>query len=29
MNISDTQFKKMSELRKTEVADFIIQAIKK
>jgi AcrR family transcriptional regulator len=29
MNISDVQFKKMSELRKTEVADFIIQAIKK
>ena len=29
MNMSDTQFKKMSELRKTEVADFIIQAIKK
>jgi TetR/AcrR family transcriptional regulator len=29
MNMSDAQFKKMSELRKTEVADFIIQAIKK
>ena len=29
MNMSDTQFKKMSELRKKEVADFIIQAIKK
>jgi len=29
MNMSDTQFKKMNELRKTEVADFIIQAIKK
>jgi len=29
MNMSDAQFKKMNELRKTEVADFIIQAIKK
>jgi AcrR family transcriptional regulator len=29
MNISDTQFKKIIDQRKTEVADFIIQAIKK
>ncbi|MGL6267798.1 MAG: TetR family transcriptional regulator [Chitinophagaceae bacterium] len=29
MNMSDMQFKKMNELRKKEVADFIIQAIKK
>lgn len=29
MNMSDAQFKKMNEPRKTEVADFIIQAIKK
>lgn len=29
MNISDTSFNKMMEQRKTEVADFIIQSIKK